>query len=49
MFNIFQPVSILSCKEYRNALEELSKATQRNSAEEGLPTNRWSVIEENLF
>lgn len=29
----------LSCKEYRNALEELSKATQRNSAEEGLPTN----------
>ena len=40
MFNIFQSVSILSCKEYRNALEELSKATQRNSAEEGLPTNR---------
>ncbi|XP_058405715.1 1-phosphatidylinositol 3-phosphate 5-kinase isoform X7 [Diceros bicornis minor] len=29
----------LSCKEYRNALEELSKATLRNSAEEGLPTN----------
>ncbi|XP_072597682.1 1-phosphatidylinositol 3-phosphate 5-kinase isoform X6 [Vulpes vulpes] len=29
----------LSCKEYRNALEELSKATQRSSAEEGLPTN----------
>lgn len=40
MFNIFQPVSTLSCKEYRNALEELSKATLRNSAEEGLPTNR---------
>ncbi|XP_037704431.1 1-phosphatidylinositol 3-phosphate 5-kinase isoform X6 [Choloepus didactylus] len=29
----------LSCKEYRNALEELSKATLRNSAEEGLQTN----------
>ncbi|KAL6074599.1 hypothetical protein STEG23_028664, partial [Scotinomys teguina] len=29
----------LSCKEYRNALEELSKATLWNSAEEGLPTN----------
>ncbi|KAF3824188.1 hypothetical protein GH733_008473 [Mirounga leonina] len=29
----------LSCKEYRNALEELSKVTQRSSAEEGLPTN----------
>ncbi|XP_040840509.1 1-phosphatidylinositol 3-phosphate 5-kinase isoform X7 [Ochotona curzoniae] len=29
----------LSCKEYRNALEELSKATQWNNAEEGLPTN----------
>ncbi|XP_061042927.1 1-phosphatidylinositol 3-phosphate 5-kinase isoform X4 [Eubalaena glacialis] len=29
----------LSCKEYRNALEELSKVTLRNSAEEGLPTN----------
>ncbi|XP_054976415.1 1-phosphatidylinositol 3-phosphate 5-kinase isoform X3 [Sorex araneus] len=29
----------LSCKEYRNALEELSKATVRNSAEEGLPAN----------
>lgn len=29
----------LSCKEYRNALEELSKATLRNSAEEGLPAN----------
>ncbi|XP_063569080.1 1-phosphatidylinositol 3-phosphate 5-kinase isoform X10 [Pongo abelii] len=32
----------LSCKEYRNALEELSKATQWNSAEEGLPTNSTS-------
>uniref|UniRef100_A0A8D0R8U5 1-phosphatidylinositol 3-phosphate 5-kinase n=1 Tax=Sus scrofa TaxID=9823 RepID=A0A8D0R8U5_PIG len=29
----------LSCKEYRNALEELSKVTLRSSAEEGLPTN----------
>ncbi|KAM5229060.1 1-phosphatidylinositol 3-phosphate 5-kinase isoform 2-T2 [Ctenodactylus gundi] len=29
----------LSCKEYRNALEELSKATLWNSAEEGLPPN----------
>ncbi|KAM5265851.1 1-phosphatidylinositol 3-phosphate 5-kinase isoform 10-T10 [Hipposideros larvatus] len=29
----------LSCKEYRNALEELSKATLRSNAEEGLPTN----------
>ncbi|XP_024644336.2 1-phosphatidylinositol 3-phosphate 5-kinase isoform X1 [Macaca nemestrina] len=29
----------LSCKEYRNALEELSKVTQWNGAEEGLPTN----------
>ncbi|XP_051705141.2 1-phosphatidylinositol 3-phosphate 5-kinase isoform X8 [Oryctolagus cuniculus] len=29
----------LSCKEYRNALEELSKATLWNSVEEGLPTN----------
>ncbi|KAM9664645.1 1-phosphatidylinositol 3-phosphate 5-kinase isoform 11-T12 [Trichechus inunguis] len=29
----------LSCKEYRNALEELSKATLWNSAEEGLQTN----------
>ncbi|XP_077011028.1 1-phosphatidylinositol 3-phosphate 5-kinase isoform X11 [Tamandua tetradactyla] len=29
----------LSCKEYRNALEELSKATLRNSAEEGLQAN----------
>ncbi|XP_058156251.1 1-phosphatidylinositol 3-phosphate 5-kinase isoform X7 [Dasypus novemcinctus] len=29
----------LSCKEYRNALEELSKVTLRNSAEEGLQTN----------
>ncbi|XP_053453603.1 1-phosphatidylinositol 3-phosphate 5-kinase isoform X4 [Nycticebus coucang] len=29
----------LSCKEYRNALEELSKATLWNSAEEGFPTN----------
>ncbi|XP_004626775.1 1-phosphatidylinositol 3-phosphate 5-kinase [Octodon degus] len=29
----------LSCKEYRNALEELSKATLWNSAEEGLPAN----------
>ncbi|XP_075386553.1 1-phosphatidylinositol 3-phosphate 5-kinase isoform X3 [Tenrec ecaudatus] len=29
----------LSCKEYRNALEELSKATLRNSVDEGLPTN----------
>ncbi|KAM6152418.1 1-phosphatidylinositol 3-phosphate 5-kinase isoform 2-T2 [Erethizon dorsatum] len=29
----------LSCKEYRNALEELSKAALWNSAEEGLPTN----------
>ncbi|XP_032493002.1 1-phosphatidylinositol 3-phosphate 5-kinase isoform X8 [Phocoena sinus] len=29
----------LSCKEYRNALEELSKVTLRNSAEEGLSTN----------
>uniref|UniRef100_A0A8C0WWM4 1-phosphatidylinositol-3-phosphate 5-kinase n=1 Tax=Castor canadensis TaxID=51338 RepID=A0A8C0WWM4_CASCN len=29
----------LSCKEYRNALEELSKATLWNSAEEGLATN----------
>ncbi|XP_055967625.1 1-phosphatidylinositol 3-phosphate 5-kinase [Sorex fumeus] len=29
----------LSCKEYRNALEELSKATVRNSSEEGLPAN----------
>ncbi|KAB1279126.1 1-phosphatidylinositol 3-phosphate 5-kinase [Camelus dromedarius] len=29
----------LSCKEYRNALEELSKATLRSSAEEGLPPN----------
>ncbi|XP_012929973.1 1-phosphatidylinositol 3-phosphate 5-kinase isoform X8 [Heterocephalus glaber] len=29
----------LSCKEYRNALEELSKATLWNSTEEGLPTN----------
>ncbi|XP_016042379.1 1-phosphatidylinositol 3-phosphate 5-kinase isoform X7 [Erinaceus europaeus] len=29
----------LSCKEYRNALEELSKATLRSSAEEGLPAN----------
>ncbi|XP_023366185.1 1-phosphatidylinositol 3-phosphate 5-kinase isoform X5 [Otolemur garnettii] len=28
----------LSCKEYRNALEELSKATLWNSGEEGLPT-----------
>ncbi|XP_070098310.1 1-phosphatidylinositol 3-phosphate 5-kinase isoform X19 [Equus przewalskii] len=32
----------LSCKEYRNALEELSKATLRNSAEEGLPANSAS-------
>lgn len=40
MFNIFQPIFTLSCKEYRNALEELSKATQWNGAEEGLPTNR---------
>nr|XP_023397711.1 1-phosphatidylinositol 3-phosphate 5-kinase isoform X6 [Loxodonta africana] len=29
----------LSCKEYRNALEELSKATLRNNAEEGPQTN----------
>ncbi|XP_063093452.1 1-phosphatidylinositol 3-phosphate 5-kinase isoform X5 [Cavia porcellus] len=29
----------LSCKEYRNALEELSKAALWNCAEEGLPTN----------
>ncbi|XP_010614375.1 1-phosphatidylinositol 3-phosphate 5-kinase isoform X8 [Fukomys damarensis] len=29
----------LSCKEYRNALEELSKAALWNSTEEGLPTN----------
>ncbi|XP_062954579.1 1-phosphatidylinositol 3-phosphate 5-kinase isoform X2 [Cynocephalus volans] len=29
----------LSCKEYRSALEELSKATPWNSAEEGLPAN----------
>ncbi|XP_005874265.1 PREDICTED: 1-phosphatidylinositol 3-phosphate 5-kinase isoform X4 [Myotis brandtii] len=28
----------LSCKEYRNALEELSKVSPRNSAEEGPPT-----------
>ncbi|XP_044624221.1 1-phosphatidylinositol 3-phosphate 5-kinase isoform X6 [Equus asinus] len=32
----------LSCKEYRNALEELSKATLRNNAEEGLPANSAS-------
>ncbi|KAM8789825.1 1-phosphatidylinositol 3-phosphate 5-kinase isoform 3-T3 [Rhynchonycteris naso] len=32
----------LSCKEYRNALEELSKVTLRNSVEEGLPTNSTS-------
>ncbi|XP_057359605.1 1-phosphatidylinositol 3-phosphate 5-kinase-like [Manis pentadactyla] len=29
----------LSCKEYRNALEELSKVTLRNSVEEGPPVN----------
>uniref|UniRef100_A0A6J0SND2 1-phosphatidylinositol-3-phosphate 5-kinase n=1 Tax=Pogona vitticeps TaxID=103695 RepID=A0A6J0SND2_9SAUR len=29
----------LSCKEYRNALDELSKATVKTSAEEGLQTN----------
>ncbi|KAF6115513.1 phosphoinositide kinase, FYVE-type zinc finger containing [Phyllostomus discolor] len=29
----------LSCKEYRNALEELSKATPRSSVEEGLLAN----------
>ncbi|XP_028924164.1 1-phosphatidylinositol 3-phosphate 5-kinase isoform X2 [Ornithorhynchus anatinus] len=29
----------LSCKEYRNALDELSKASLKNSAEEGLPSN----------
>ncbi|KAM5326304.1 1-phosphatidylinositol 3-phosphate 5-kinase isoform 3-T4 [Glossophaga mutica] len=32
----------LSCKEYRNALEELSKVTPRSSAEEGLLTNSTS-------
>lgn len=29
-----------SCKEYRNALDELSKASLRNSSEEGLQPNR---------
>ncbi|NXA48512.1 FYV1 kinase, partial [Nothocercus julius] len=29
----------LSCKEYRNALEELSKASLKNSSEEGLQPN----------
>lgn len=43
MFNISQSVSTLSCKEYRNALEELSKVSPRSSAEEGPPTTRWPV------
>uniref|UniRef100_A0A8C0F8F6 1-phosphatidylinositol 3-phosphate 5-kinase n=1 Tax=Bubo bubo TaxID=30461 RepID=A0A8C0F8F6_BUBBB len=30
----------LSCKEYRNALDELSKASLKNSSEEGLQLNR---------
>ncbi|CAM5147944.1 unnamed protein product [Eretmochelys imbricata] len=29
----------LSCKEYRNALDELSKASLKSSSEEGLPPN----------
>lgn len=40
MFNISQPVSALSCKEYRNALEELSKVSPRTSAEEAPPPSR---------
>ncbi|XP_045152704.1 1-phosphatidylinositol 3-phosphate 5-kinase [Echinops telfairi] len=38
-FPFFPSISTLSCKEYRNALEELSKATLRNGAEEGFQTN----------
>ncbi|ELW72694.1 1-phosphatidylinositol-3-phosphate 5-kinase [Tupaia chinensis] len=37
--NSYNPIPFPFCKEYRNALEELSKATLWNSAEEGLPTN----------
>lgn len=29
-----------SCKEYRNALDELSKASLKSSSEEGLQPNR---------
>ncbi|NXX35470.1 FYV1 kinase, partial [Nicator chloris] len=32
----------LSCKEYRNALDELSKASLKNSSEEGLQPNSMS-------
>ncbi|XP_019378990.1 PREDICTED: 1-phosphatidylinositol 3-phosphate 5-kinase isoform X1 [Gavialis gangeticus] len=32
----------LSCKEYRNALDELSKASLKNSTEEGLQSNSMS-------
>ncbi|XP_075789927.1 1-phosphatidylinositol 3-phosphate 5-kinase isoform X1 [Pelodiscus sinensis] len=32
----------LSCKEYRNALDELSKASLKSSTEEGLPPNSMS-------
>ncbi|KAM7152946.1 1-phosphatidylinositol 3-phosphate 5-kinase isoform 1-T1 [Macrochelys suwanniensis] len=32
----------LSCKEYRNALDELSKASLKSSSEEGLPPNSMS-------
>lgn len=32
----------LSCKEYRNALDELSKASLKNSSEEGLQANSMS-------
>ncbi|XP_042730535.1 1-phosphatidylinositol 3-phosphate 5-kinase isoform X8 [Lagopus leucura] len=36
----------LSCKEYRNALDELSKASPKNGTEEGLQANRkhWPCL-----
>lgn len=39
LFSFYFPFPF-SCKEYRNALDELSKASLKNSSEEGLQPNR---------